>query len=61
MVKDEAGFILIGFEFSELEGKNCQLNMGYNGKKQGLNRNFFVPVQLKKFIPVQFRFSFHEK
>jgi hypothetical protein len=35
MVKYEAGFILIGFEFSEFEGKNGQLNIGYNGKKQG--------------------------
>jgi hypothetical protein len=34
MVKDEAGFILLGFEFSEFEGKNCQLNIGYNGKKK---------------------------
>jgi hypothetical protein len=46
MLKDEAGFIFIGFEFLELEGKICQLNIGNNGKKgscdQKLNRFLII-------------------
>ncbi len=33
MLKDEVGFILIGFEFPEFEGKNYQMNIGNNEKR----------------------------
>ncbi len=32
-LKDKASFILIGFKFPELEGKNCELNIGSNDKR----------------------------
>ncbi len=32
MLKDEACFILIIFEFPELENKSCKLNIGNNDK-----------------------------
>ncbi len=39
MLKDEAKFILIGFEFRELESKNFQLNIGNNTRKVQMIRN----------------------
>ncbi len=39
MQKIETGFILIGFEFPELEGKNCQLNNVNHDKKIKDSRN----------------------
>ncbi len=40
MLKDEAGFILIGLEISELESKKCHLHIGNYNKKVHVKQIF---------------------